>query len=95
MKKARRITIEFIGDVRRLIEKGHELPPTSFRCAVCGRRVGRYDPADDRHVHRDRLDAMTCPKHGVVRDIAYRDWRAEWERRGKPESLNLRLPPVQ
>lgn len=92
------------GDVSAEDEDAHdalrrieELPPTTFRCAVCGRAVGRFDPAADsrrrRWRRRDRVNV--CHEHGRLRDVTFDEWHAIWTRRGKLEKLNIKVPPVQ
>jgi hypothetical protein len=63
-----------------------------FRCAVCGVRVGRRGK-DDTIEMFERV--LVCSTHGELADPTFGGMRDEWTRRGKPASLNLRLPPVQ
>lgn len=86
-------------DVRRTVARVTEglpripqLPPTVFRCGPCGERVGRFTPRPDRPNFQVPTD-FTCSKHGPLQDPDD-VWLAEWERRGKPDRLTLRLPPV-
>lgn len=67
-----------------------ELPPTVFRCARCGERVGRYRPGPGKSF-RVPTD-FTCKAHGPLQDPGA-IWGAEWTRQGRPDRLNLRLPP--
>ena len=71
------------------------LPPTIFRCAVCGERVGRYDPPTGEGRQRFRMPTPDCPTHGPLQHPTVRSWYAEWTRRGRPARLNMRLPRVR
>jgi hypothetical protein len=71
-----------------------ELPPTTFRCAVCGRRVSRYDPSDARLFRARSYDVDECPEHGPLADVELDEWHATWVRRGRPARLTMRQSPV-
>ena len=72
-----------------------ELPLTTFRCAVCGRRVGRYDPASDVRIWKARsYDVDECPEHGPLADVEIREWHAKWVRRARPARLTVPQSPV-
>lgn len=93
LARARQIE-RLLGDLEpaRLFE---ELPRTTFRCAVCGRRVGRYDPATDGRTWKARsYDVDACPEHGPLADVEIREWHAEWVRRGRRAHLNIRQSPI-
>lgn len=69
-----------------------ELPATTFRCARCGEKAGRYTPRQDGPNFRTDF---TCPKQdGPLQDPDVDEWLAKWTRLGKPDHLTLRLPPV-
>ena len=75
------------------------LPPTTFRCE-CNKRVYVYEPGADgraftvRHAPGAKQTHMECPEHGKLENFTIADWRAEWERRGRPAHLNWRRRPL-
>ncbi|WP_147375343.1 hypothetical protein [Jiangella rhizosphaerae] len=64
------------------------LPTTIFRCAVCGTKVGTYDPDGTN------FRAPECPQHGDL-DLSLRTWRDKAAQRHDAEKkLTLKLRPV-
>lgn len=63
------------------------LPPTTFRCGACKRKVGRYDGKviTTRNGHLP----LECRDHGVLADITVSDW-ARRARRNR----SVRLYPL-
>lgn len=69
------------------------LPSTVFHCSACGTNVGRYNPNEDARWWRL---PERCPKCELpLEDPGIEEWRERWTRRGKPETFNLYLNPVQ
>jgi hypothetical protein len=72
------------------------LPRTVFRCAICGIKVGSHHPRPGKRSWRfGHGEPFTCNTHGQLQDPEYDEWLAEWRRRGRPDSFNLRLNPIQ
>jgi hypothetical protein len=92
--------VEAMGPLREyVLDLLDGLPPTTFRCATCGRALYSYQPAADGRSFTARhrgvgLAHLDCPEHGPVELVDLADWRAEWTRRGRPPHLNWRLRPL-
>lgn len=88
-------TVAIVADAQRrlnqvLNQQWDEFHETQivYRCATCGERVGR------RRGRFQMPNGLTCGTHGELAGPTIGELRDEWTRRGKPDQLNLRLPPV-
>jgi hypothetical protein len=88
--------IEFNPGEIEALRRFEELPPTTIRCAVCKRATSRHLTADGAGKTRGAADIHPdeCPEHGELQALTFREWYAEWTRKGKPDPLTIHRPPV-